>query len=97
VPLWAELEGKTPYTVVVNIMVTAPRPAVSLPAVTGMGLRAVVEQAQPVASAFGRVIAFCQEAVLLLLVVLLIPIAILVVGTPITLLVRALIEIAQRF
>jgi hypothetical protein len=77
-------------------MVTAPRPAVSLPAVTGMGLRAV-EQAQPVMSAFGRVIAFCQEAVLLLLVVLLIPIAILVVGTPITLLVRALIEIAQRF
>jgi hypothetical protein len=77
-------------------MVTAPRPAVSLPAVTGMGLRPVVEQAQPVASAFGRVTALCQEAVLLLLVVLLIPIAILVVGTPITLLVRALIEIAQR-
>ena len=49
------------------------------------------------ASAFGRLIAFCRDAVLVLLVVLLIPIGILVIGTPITLIVRALIEIAQRF
>jgi hypothetical protein len=97
VPFWAELAGKTPYTVAVNIMITAPRPAISLPAVTGMGLRAVVEQAEPVASAFGRVLALCQEAVLVLLVALLIPVGILVVGTPITLMVRALIEIAQLF
>ena len=92
-----KLEGKPPYTVAVNTMVTAPRPAVSLPAITGVGLRAVVEQAQPVVGGFGRVATFCQEAVLVLLVALLIPIGILVVGTPITLLVRAVIEIAQRF
>ena len=78
-------------------MITAPRPAVSLPAVTGMDLRAVVEQAQPVTSAFGRVLALCQEAVLVLLVALLIPVGILVVGAPITLMVRAVIEIAQLF
>jgi hypothetical protein len=78
-------------------MLTAPRPAISLPAVTGMGLRAVAGQAGPAVSVFGKVVAFCQEAILVLLVVLLIPIAILVVGAPITLLVRALIEIAQRF
>ena len=79
-------------------MLTAPRPVVSLPAITGVGLRVVVEQAQPVASdALTRILTFFQEAGLLLLVVLLIPIGILVVGTPITLVVRALVELAHRF
>jgi hypothetical protein len=79
-------------------MLTAPRPALSLPAITGVGLKAVVDQAQPVtAGAFGGLLVLGREAILLVLVVLLIPIGILLVGTPIALVLRALIEIAQRF
>ena len=78
-------------------MLTAPRPVVSLPAITGVGLRAVVGQAQPAVGALGRLLVLSRETVFLLLVALLIPIGILVVGTPIALVARALIEIAQRF
>lgn len=78
-------------------MVTALRPMAPSPAITGVAVRAVVERPQPATSALRRIATFCQEAVLLLLAVLLIPIGILVVGAPITLAVRALLELAQRF
>jgi len=78
-------------------MVTAARPVAPIPAITGVAVRAVVDHVQPAAGGLRRIAAFCREAVLILLVVLLVPIGILVVGAPITLAVRALIEIAQRF
>jgi hypothetical protein len=44
----------------------------------------------------GRLAEFADDAVVLLLVVLLIPFAILLVGLPIVLVVRTLVEIVQR-
>jgi hypothetical protein len=53
--------------------------------------------AEPVArTALGRMAGFLENVVLLVLVVLLFPVAILVIGTPIVLCVRALVAIAQR-
>lgn len=78
-------------------MLSEARPVVLTPAITGVAVRAVVEQPHPVASGLGKIAAFGREAVFLILVVLLIPVGILVIGTPITLIVRALIEIAERF
>ena len=46
---------------------------------------------------FSKIIARLNDAVLLVLVVLLFPVIILLVGAPIALVVRALIEIAHRF
>jgi hypothetical protein len=81
----------------VNVMLSAPRPVVLVPAIAGVALREVVVQADPVASGFGKVAAFGRESVFLLLVVILIPVGVLVIGTPIALIVRTLIEIAKRF
>jgi hypothetical protein len=46
---------------------------------------------------FSKFIAGLNDAMLLLLLVLLFPVAILLVGAPIALMVRALVEIAHRF
>ena len=78
-------------------MLSEARPVVLIPAITGVAVRAAVEPPPPVATGLGTIAAFCREAVFLVLVVLLIPVGILVIGTPITLIVRALIEIAERF
>ena len=78
-------------------MLSEARPVVLIPAITGVAVRAAVEPPHPVASGLGTISAFCREAAFLILVVLLIPVGILVIGTPITLIVRALIEIAERF
>jgi len=45
---------------------------------------------------FRNIVGLLEDAVLLLLVILLIPLAILLVGSPVALLVRLLVEIAQR-
>ena len=78
-------------------MITAVRPVAPIRAIRGVAVRQVVEHAEPVVGGLHRIAAFLRDAALVLLVVLLIPIGILVVGAPITLAVRALIEIAQRF
>jgi hypothetical protein len=48
-------------------------------------------------TSFSKFIAGLNDAMLLLLLVLLFPVAILLVGAPIALVVRALVEIAHRF
>ena len=50
----------------------------------------------PRAKAFGKITGVFNDAVLLLLVVLLFPLIILLLGTPIVLIVRAVTEIARR-
>ena len=51
---------------------------------------------QGISSSFSTFAAGLNDAMLLVLVVLLFPVIILLVGAPIALIVRALIEIAQR-
>ena len=50
-----------------------------------------------VSLSFSKIIARLDDAMLLVLVVLLFPVIILLVGAPVALMVRALIEIAHRF
>jgi hypothetical protein len=51
----------------------------------------------PAAGASRKIAGFIEDAVLLLLVLLMIPATILLIGAPIALLIRALIELAGRF
>ncbi len=55
------------------------------------------KESQPAAGAFHKVAELLESAALLLLVILLIPVAILIVGTPVALFVRLLLEIARLF
>jgi hypothetical protein len=64
----------------------------------GRLVASVSGRAQPAAGAnyFRRMTGLLEDAVLLMLAVFLFPVVILLVGTPIALCVRAVIEVAQR-
>ena len=51
----------------------------------------------PAAGAPSRIAGFIEDTVLLLLVLVMIPATILLIGAPIALLIRAVIELAARF
>jgi hypothetical protein len=72
---------------------------IAVPA-TSIAAPAMVRVDEPVEGSAKRrshqVVEFVKDAVLLLLIGALVPIAILVVGTPIALLVRVMIEIVKR-
>lgn len=77
---------------------TLGRPIAAVADVSNTRLGAAVrEHDQPAAAAFGRTAELVEDGLLLLLIVLMVPVSILLIGTPIALVLRAVLEIARRF